>query len=89
MLLLVLSLVLAPRLLLVYLYFLTAWFTGLFTSLLWPILGFIFAPYTLLWYTAVQHWFGGVWDLPQKVLLGVAIVLDLTGGIGMGRRKKS
>jgi hypothetical protein len=33
------------------------WFHGLFASALWPVLGFVLLPTTLLWYTAVQHWF--------------------------------
>jgi len=41
----------------------TTWFDGLFTNSMWPILGFIFLPTSLLWYTVVLHWFGGVWSL--------------------------
>ena len=45
----------APRILILALWFFSTWFGGVFDSLLWPILGFIFAPTTLLWYSAVQH----------------------------------
>ena len=57
----------APRLLIVLLWFFTPWFDGIFPGILWPILGFIFLPTTLLWYTAVQHWFGGEWTLRPVV----------------------
>ncbi len=43
----------APRLVVFLLWFFTNWFNGLFTSILWPILGFVFLPTTLLWYSAV------------------------------------
>ena len=42
-----------PRLLVALLWFFSRWFEGVFPSLLWPVLGFIFLPTTLLWYTAV------------------------------------
>ena len=48
-----------PRIAAVILYFFTTWFTGVFATVLWPILGFIFAPYTMLWYSAVINWYGG------------------------------
>jgi len=44
------------------LYFFTNWFQGLFSNVLFPILGFIFLPTTLLWYSAVQNWFQGEWE---------------------------
>ncbi len=51
-----------PRLVIVLLWFFTAWFRGLFNTALWPILGFVFLPTTFLWYTAVIHWYNGVWS---------------------------
>jgi hypothetical protein len=68
----------APRILIVALWFFSTWFVGLFASLLWPILGFLFAPTTLLWYTVVQHWFGGVWSLWPVVGIVVAAIIDLS-----------
>jgi hypothetical protein len=67
-----------PRLLIVILYFFTTWFSGLFASALWPILGFLFLPTTLLWYSAVVHWFGGVWSLWPIVGLVIAVMMDLS-----------
>ena len=54
---------LMPRLAIALLWLFSHWFDGLFTSLLWPILGFVFLPTTILWYSTVQHWFGGTWTL--------------------------
>ena len=69
---------LTPRLVVVFLWFFTHWFDRVFPSLLWPILGFIFLPTTLLWYSAVQNWWGGAWTLWPVVGLVVALVLDLS-----------
>ena len=72
----------APRLVVLVLWFLTTWFQGLFPSLLWPVLGFIFLPTTLLWYSAVQHWFGGVWSLWPVVGIVIALLIDLSPSTG-------
>jgi hypothetical protein len=67
-----------PRIAVVLLWFFTTWFVGLFSSLLVPILGFIFLPTTLLWYSAVLHWFGGAWTLWPVVGIVVALLIDLS-----------
>ncbi len=67
-----------PRILSAYLWYSTLWFTGVFDTKLWPILGFIFMPYTMLWYSAVVNWYGGVWGLWQIVILVVAILADIS-----------
>ena len=69
---------LTPRLAVAALWFFSHWFDGLFSSLLWPIVGFVFLPTTLLWYSAVHHWFGGAWTLWPVVGLVVALVIDLS-----------
>jgi len=75
-----------PRLVVALLYFFTRWFAGMFDSLLWPILGFIFLPTTLLWYTAVQHWFNGQWTLWPVVGLVLALMIDISPAGGRRRR---
>ena len=67
-----------PRLTIVLLWFFTSWFRGMFDTVLWPILGFVFLPTTLLWYTAVQHWFNGQWTLWPVVGLVFALLFDLS-----------
>jgi hypothetical protein len=74
-----------PRLLVALLWFFSRWFDGVFTSMLWPILGFIFLPTTLLWYTAVQHWFQGQWTLWPIVGLVLALMIDISPAKGRRR----
>ena len=83
-LLLVLALV-TPRLVVALLWFFTRWFAGMFGSAAWPLLGFIFLPTTLLWYSAVQHWFNGQWTLWPVVGLVVALVIDVSPARGHRR----
>jgi len=75
----------APRLVVALLYFFSHWFDGMFTSALWLALGFFFMPTTLLWYTAVQHWFAGQWTLWPIVGLVLAIMID---GSPVGSRRR-
>lgn len=75
-----------PRVLVFILWFFTRWFEGMFTTILWPVLGFFFAPMTLLWYSAVQQWFGGAWTLWPVVGMVVAVMMDLSPA-RRGRRR--
>ncbi|HJR41911.1 MAG TPA: hypothetical protein VJ812_07435 [Gemmatimonadaceae bacterium] len=75
----------APRIVIAVLWFFTHWFRGMFDSILWPIVGFIFLPTTLLWYSAVQRWFGGEWTLWPIVGLVIALMIDVSPA--GGRRK--
>lgn len=76
---------LTPRLAVALLWYFTHWFDGLFSSLLLPIIGFLFVPTTLLWYSAVHHWFGGAWTLWPVVGIVVALAIDL-GALRSHRR---
>ena len=80
---------LTPRLLVALLWLFTRWFDGIFSSLLWPVLGLIFLPTTLLWYTAVQHWFAGQWTLWPVVGLVLALLIDLSPAGGRRRRTEA
>ena len=73
---------LAPRVAIVLLWLLTGWFHGVFSGILWPLLGFFFLPTTLLWYSAVHHWFGGHWSLVPLVGLVIAILIDISPARG-------
>ena len=66
-----------PRITIALLYFFTHWFQGIFSNVLFPILGFIFLPTTLLWYTAVQKWFNGEWGIIAVAGIVVALIIDL------------
>lgn len=76
---------LTPRIAILLLWFFTGWFRGIFDTVLWPVLGFFFLPTTLLWYTAVHHWFGGQWTLWPIVGLVVALAIDASPAGGRKR----
>jgi len=74
-----------PRLA-VFVLWLFGWFNGVFPNIIWPILGFIFLPSTLLWYSAVAHWYHGVWTPFNIAILVVAMLIDLSPAGGRRRR---
>ncbi len=78
----------APRLVAALLWFFTTWFRGVFDNMLWPILGFVFLPTTLLWYSAVHNWFGGRWTFWPVAGLVVALMIDLFPASGRRMGKK-
>ncbi len=65
-----------PRVVIVLLWLFTHWFRGTMWVVL--LLGFIFLPTTLLWYTAVQHWFGGQWTFWPVAGMVIALAIDLS-----------
>ena len=75
-----------PRVVIVLLWLFTQWFSGIFNVALWPVLGFIFLPTTLLWYTAVQHLFHGQWTLIPIIGIVIALLIDLSPASGRRRR---
>jgi hypothetical protein len=76
-----------PRLVIVLVWLLSDWFDRVFDTALWPILGFVFLPTTLLWYTAVQNWWGGEWSFWTIAGLVIALVIDTSPASGKrGRR---
>ncbi|HLD63483.1 MAG TPA: hypothetical protein VI913_01150 [Candidatus Peribacteraceae bacterium] len=75
----------APRLVMIVLWLFTGWFTNVFDTFVIPVLGFIFLPYTLLWYSVVQNYWGGTWGFWQIAFMLLALALDL--GIPAGSRR--
>jgi hypothetical protein len=77
-----------PRLLLILIAIFTHWFTQAFDSALWPILGFLFMPYTTLAYMAAMlnnnHTANGGW----LALIIIAALFDIGGQGGSARRKR-
>ena len=79
--------VLFPRVAIVVMWFFTSFFTGIFQTILWPLLGFIFTPLTLLAYTYLAKI-----NQPQDaffiVVMIIALVVDLglAGGARSARR---
>ena len=68
----------APRLIIFLLWLASGWFNGVFETRLWPILGFLFFPLTLLWYSAVTNWFQGEWTWWHVIILVIAVIADLS-----------
>jgi hypothetical protein len=68
---------LIPRVTIALLWLFTNWFNGLFSNALFGILGFIFLPTTLLWYSVVQHWMGGDWGVLAVCGTVVALIIDI------------
>jgi len=73
-----------PRVLMVFVFLLTDWFGRACENALWPILGFVFMPYTTLAYLGAMlynsHTLSGGW----LALFIIAIVVD-AGHWGGGR----
>jgi hypothetical protein len=76
-----------PRCVIVLLWLFTHWFSGIFSLALWPVLGFLFLPTTLLWYTAVQHWFHGRWGVVPIAGIVLALLIDLSPTAGRHRHR--
>lgn len=77
-----------PRIVIVLLWLFSNWFSGIFSAAILPVVGFIFLPTTLLWYTAVQHWFGGQWTLWPIVGLVIALLIDVSPASSRRRRSR-
>jgi hypothetical protein len=75
-----------PRVTILLLWLFTNWFVGVFSSILWPILGFIFLPLTTLWYSVVHHWFGGEWGIIPILVTVVTVLIDLSPATTRRRR---
>lgn len=75
----------APRIAIVLLWFFTNWFVGVFETALWPVLGFLFMPVSLLWYSVVFNFFGGEWTIVPTIGMIIAVLVDI-GAVGTARR---
>ena len=69
--------ILFPRVLMVVLWIFTDWFSGVFSTTLWPVLGFLFMPLTTLWYSVVINHYGGQWNGMTIAVMVLAVVFDM------------
>jgi len=76
---------LLPRLTIFLIWLLSTWFNGVFVEPILPILGFLFMPYSLLWYSVVVNSYGGSWGALQIIGLIIAVLMDLSAS-GWGYR---
>jgi hypothetical protein len=77
-----------PRVAIVLLYLFTNFFSGVFNTILVPILGFLFLPITLITYTYIHNTHMAVQDVTSLVILFIAVILDL-GLVGGAARRRS
>lgn len=70
-----------PRLTIALLWLFSGWFKGMFEHWIIPLIGFIFLPFTMLWYSVVMHWFGGTWGMWQILILILAVLFDLGAAV--------
>ncbi len=78
----------APRVALIALLLFSQWLQRAFDGILVPLLGFLFVPYTTLWYAVVQNVFSGRWGFWQVLFLVLAILTDLSAFGGAARRRR-
>lgn len=76
-----------PRISILLLWFFTNWFNGVFQSILWPIIGFIFLPATTLWYSVVFNWFDNSWSAIPIIGLVICLLIDLSPAGGRKYRR--
>ncbi len=78
-----------PRILIVVLWLFTNWFSNVFISGLWLLLGFFFLPVTTLWYSVVINNYGGQWSTSNILLMVLAIAIDMgSWGGGYSSRRR-
>ncbi|MGA2440048.1 MAG: hypothetical protein ABSH08_03750 [Tepidisphaeraceae bacterium] len=77
-----------PRFVMICIAIFTNWFAAAFHTWLWPVLGFLFMPYTTLAYMAAMlnnhHNVNGGW----LALVVIAVLVDLGGQGGSARRRR-
>ncbi len=82
----------APRILLILVFVLTHWFSVAYQTWVWPLLGFLFMPYTTLAYMAAMLKNNGSLSGGWVALFIVAVILDAghwgSGGVLHRQRRK-
>ena len=77
-----------PRVAIILLWLFTNFFTGIYHSIIIPVLGFIFLPLTLIVYTYLQRTHPNVMTTQDLIFIFIAVIIDLglIGGGWRGRR---
>lgn len=78
---------LVPRAAIVQAFLLTDWFERVYDTWVWPVLGFIFLPYTTLAYLGGTLNADGSMSFWWKALIVLAVIADL-GHLGGGSRMR-
>ena len=74
-----------PRVAMVFIFLLTNWFSRVYETVLWPVLGFVFLPYTTLAYMAAMLNNAGHVSGGWLVLVVLAVLVDISHWGGGGR----
>jgi len=78
---------LGPRLVIFLLWILTTYMSRAFDTFIWPLLGFIFLPWTTIAFAIAQNEFGGLSGLGLVIVaLGLLGDIGVLGGGARGRR---
>ena len=77
-----------PRVVMVFIWLLTHWFSEAFKTAFWPLLGFLFMPYTTLAYMGAVRSGHGHISLLWLIVLIIAVLWDLGGQGGSFRRRR-
>jgi hypothetical protein len=76
-----------PRLVIALVFLFSSFFSRAYEGALWPLLGFVFMPFTTLAYAAAINWHGSVQGTAFFVVLIAALMdLGVVGGGYKGRR---
>src|SRR5439155_21934161 len=87
---LVLLALVGPRLVLALLWLFTEYLSRAFDTFLWPLLGFLFLPWTTIAYAIAQNELGGLGGLGLVVVvLGILDVIGIHGGDARRRLQRS
>lgn len=78
-----------PRVAMASIWIFTDWIGRAYETTLWPVLGFIFMPYTALAYMAAMHRNGGQVSGWWIVLIVAAVILDLSSDSTAGKKSTS
>ena len=77
-----------PRVVLAFLWLLTNYLSRAFETQLWPLVGFLFLPYTTLAYAIAINQGGGVNGIWMVfVIVGVLLDFGILGGTARSRRR--
>ena len=76
-----------PRVVIAVIFLFTHWISSAYQTVLWPLLGFLFMPYTTLAYMVAMIYSGHNITNGWIVLIVVAVLLDL-GGQGMSLNQR-
>lgn len=79
-----------PRLVMIFILLMTDWFSRAYETVMWPVLGFIFMPYTTLAYMGAMLNNGQSVSGGWLILVIIAVIADLGGqSSSVSSRKES